>query len=157
MKVAQVMTPAPLACGPETNLGEIAALMRDANCSIVPVVDLLGRVVGVVTDRDICMAATARHAAPSEIMAKQLSPRAAVCCRPEDDVTAALELMKTHRVRRLPVTSESGALHGIVSIDDILLETGAWGAGFTSKDILSTLQAVCARQLPVAARAAHTA
>ena len=157
MKVAQVMTPAPLACAPDTNLAEIAALMWDANCGIVPVVDAGGRVVGVVTDRDICMAAATRNLEPSAILARQLPYRTAVCCRPEDDVKTALHLMKEHRVRRLPVTSEAGALHGIVSIDDILLEAGSRQAGFSGKDVLATLQAVCARPLPAHSAPAHSA
>jgi CBS domain-containing protein len=148
MKVAQVMTPAPLACGPEANLAEIAGLMWDANCGIVPIVDTTGRVVGVVTDRDICIAAATRNLSPSQIRASELPYRPAVCCGPEDDVREALRVMTEHRVRRLPVTGEAGALHGIVSIDDILLETGAANAGYTARDVVAALQAICARALP---------
>jgi CBS domain-containing protein len=148
MKVAQVMTPAPLACGPETNLAEIAALMWDANCGIVPIVDASGSVIGVVTDRDICIAAATRNLPPSQIRAAELPYRPAICCQPDDDVKTALELMRRHRVRRLPVTGDRGALHGIVSIDDVLLEAGAVRAGFTARDVIEVLQGICARPLP---------
>jgi CBS domain-containing protein len=158
MKVAQLMTPAPLACGPDSNLAEVAALMWDANCGIVPMVDAAGRVTGVVTDRDICIAAATRNLAPQHIRVCEVQDRPAVCCRPEDDVKKALRLMKEHRVRRLPVTGSEGELHGIVSIDDILLEAGHARAGFTAKDVISTLQVICARALPVPdVRTAQTA
>jgi CBS domain-containing protein len=149
MKVAQLMTPAPLACGPEANLAEIAGLMWDANCGIVPIVDATGRVIGVVTDRDICIAAATRNLAPSQIRASELPYRAAVCCLPKDDVKTALRLMTQNRVRRLPVTNEEGALHGIVSIDDILLEANDMRSGMAARDVVDALQAICARSLPV--------
>jgi CBS domain-containing protein len=156
MKVAQVMTPAPLACGPATNLAEIAALMWDANCGIVPIVDQAGRVVRVVTDRDVCIAAATLDRPPSAILASELPHRPAICCRPEDDVRAALESMKDYRIRRLPVTNDDGVLHGIVSIDDILLEAGGAYGDVAASDVLATLQAVCARRLPQT-RIGHTA
>jgi CBS domain-containing protein len=148
MKVAQLMMPAPLACGPDANLAEVAALMWDANCGIVPVVDEMGCVVGVVTDRDICIAAATRDLAPSQIRASELPYRAAITCLPEDDVHTALRLMTDNRVRRLPVTNEAGALHGIISIDDIILETGRLRAGLNARDVVNTLQAICAHPLP---------
>ncbi len=150
MKVAQVMTPGPLACGPDANLAEVAGLMWDANCGIVPVVDSAGHVVGVITDRDICIAAATRNLSPALIRASELPYRQAVSCRPDADVKAALGLMKEHRVRRLPVTNEDGALHGIVSIDDILLEAGGAQVGFTPQEVVGTLQAICAHALPQA-------
>ena len=72
MKVVQVMTPAPLACDPDSNLAEIAAQMWDANCGIVPIVDDTGCVVGVVTDRDICIASATRNLAAGQIRASEL-------------------------------------------------------------------------------------
>lgn len=89
MKIAQPMTPAPLACRLESNLAEVAALMWEANCVSVPVVDASGCAVGVVTDRDICMASATRDLAPSQIRVSELRNRSTVCCRPEDEVKTA--------------------------------------------------------------------
>lgn len=151
MKVAQLMTPAPLACGADTTLAEIARLMQRANCGIVPVVDANGTVTGVVTDRDICIATATRDVAPSQIRAGELPYRFTVCCRPDDDVRDVLRLMKQHRVRRLPVTSETGALHGVISIDDIVLEANPATTDLTARDVVDTFQAICAHELPQAA------
>jgi CBS domain-containing protein len=149
MKVEQVMTPSPATCGPADNLAQVVEHMWDADCGIVPVVDDGGHVMGVITDRDICIAVGTRDLAPAEIRASDMVRGHVISCRPEDDVQTALKLMKQHRVRRLPVTTEEGVLHGIVSLNDITLAAGDKGAA-TASDVLATMKAVCTHPLPVA-------
>ena len=60
MTVQELMTPFPATCGPADNLAQAAEHMWDADCGIVPVVDERGHVLGVITDRDICIAAATR-------------------------------------------------------------------------------------------------
>ena len=153
MKVEQLMTPSPASCGLSDNLARVVEHMWDANCGIIPVVDDAGHVVAVITDRDICIAAATRGLAPGDIRAGDMQRRPVVSCRPDDDLQTALALMKKHRVRRLPVTTEEGIVHGIISLDDIALSAGARGT-VNASEVLSTMKAIYAPPLPVARHAA---
>ena len=153
MKVEQLMTPSPATCGMTDNLAQVVERMWDANCGIVPVVDDAGRVLAVITDRDICVAAATRGLAPGEIGVEEMQRKPVVTCRPDDNVKHALRLMAEHRVRRLPVTSDEGILHGIISLDDIAVATGARNT-VSAAEVLSTMKAIYAQPLPVAHHAA---
>jgi len=80
-----------------------AKIMWDCDCGVVPVVDEERRVVGMVTDRDICMAAATRAAKPSDIQVRDVMSRDVASCGVGDDVHVALNTMKAQRVRRLAV------------------------------------------------------
>jgi CBS domain-containing protein len=149
MKIEQVMTPSPATCGPMDNLGQVVERMWDANCGIIPVVDDAGRVLAVMTDRDICIAAATRGLPPGDMTAAEMQRKPVIACRLEDDLKTALALMKEHRVRRLPVTTDEGILHGIVSLDDIALCAGRRDT-VSASEILATMKAIYAPPLPVA-------
>lgn len=153
MKVEQLMTPSPATCGIDENLAQVVERMWDANCGFVPVVDDSGRVLAVITDRDICIAAATRGLAPGDMQASDMRRRPVVSCRPEDDVRTALALMKKHRVRRLPVTTEAGILHGVVSLDDIALSAEARDT-VDAAEVLATMKAIYAPPLPAMRHAA---
>ena len=119
MKVKEVMTTDVKHCSTGTNLAEASKIMWEGDCGAVPVTDERGRVVGMITDRDICIAAATRPRSEGEIRVHEVISKALYTCTPGDDVRAALETMKTRKVRRLPVVDQSGRLTGIVSIHDI--------------------------------------
>ena len=148
MKVEQLMTPSPATCGLSDNLAQAVERMWDANCGVIPVVDDAAHVIGVVTDRDVCVAAATRGLAPGEIRVGEMQRKPVITCRPDDTVQAALELMQQHHIRRLPVTTDQGVLHGIISLDDITLVAGRRGA-VSAADILRTLKGIVAPRLPV--------
>ena len=143
MKVEQIMTVSPATCGQDDTLAQAIERMWDADCGIIPVVDAKARVLLVMTDRDIAMAAATRGLAPGEIRAREMQHKPVISCRPEDDVQHALHLMKSYRVRRLPVTTQEGVLHGIVSLDDIAQCAGPEGP-VSAADVLGTLRSVSA-------------
>jgi CBS domain-containing protein len=153
MKIEQIMTPSPATCGPTDNLGQVVEHMWDADCGIVPVVDDGGHLLGVITDRDICIATGTRDLAPAQIRAVDMVRGSVVACRPDDDLQTALALMKQHRLRRLPVTTEEGVLHGIVSLNDIALIAGRKET-VTASDVLAVMKAIGAHPLPAASHAA---
>jgi CBS domain-containing protein len=153
MNVEQLMTPSPATCGPTENLAQAVERMWDANCGIIPVVDDSGHVLSVVTDRDICIAAATRGRAPGEIRVDEMERRPVIACRPDDNVKTALTLMKEHRVRRLPVTSDEGSLHGIISLDDIASAAGSRGS-ISATEVVTAMKAIYAPPLPVVQRAA---
>ena len=153
MNVEQIMTPSPATCGMTDNLAQVVERMWDANCGIVPVVDDTGRVLAVITDRDICVAAATRGLAPGDIRAEEMQRKPVVSCRPDDNVKDALRLMAEHRVRRLPVTSDEGLLHGIISLDDVAIAAGTRNT-VSAAEVLSAMKAICTQPLPAVHHAA---
>jgi CBS domain-containing protein len=121
MKVHDIMVPNPAFCYPKTNLAEATALMWQHNCGSLPVLDHDGRVTGILTDRDICIALGTRNQRASEVLVDQVMTGRHITCYPESDVHEALRSMEDHRVHRLPVVDHEGHLKAIISIDDIVL------------------------------------
>jgi CBS domain-containing protein len=149
MKIRDVMTPQPRTCTPGTNLAEAAALMLDADCGVLPVVDDAGRLTGVVTDRDMYIALATRARLASELAVGDVMRRQLFTCGPDDDVQAALATMREHHVRRLPVEGFGGTVAGVVSMNDIVLAAGR-GRGVTNTEIVETFQAICRHRHPAA-------
>jgi CBS domain-containing protein len=140
------MTVEPRTCSPETNLAAAAALMLDGDCGILPVV-ADGTLVGVVTDRDLYIALATRDRRASEIAVREVVQTPVHTCGPDDEIEAALETMKLHRVRRLPVEGFGGTIMGIVSMNDIVLVAGP-RKPVRDADVVSTLQTICAHHHP---------
>jgi CBS domain-containing protein len=96
--------------------------MRDEDTGIVPVIDneQSQRVVGVITDRDLCMRIVAEGREPHTVTVETCMTTAVVICSPNDSVARATELMKENQIRRVPVVDEQGRLQGIVSMADLV-------------------------------------
>lgn len=149
MKVQDVMTTAVRSCPPTANLAEVAAIMWEADCGIVPVVNERAEVLGVVTDRDIAIALGTRGTPAAQVHASEAMSVPVVCCVPEDTVTAALAQMQKHRVHRLPVTGIGGVLLGVLSLNDVVRHAPAAAA----KDpVIAALRGICGehRLAPIA-------
>ena len=144
MKVKELMTTDVKRCSPETNLAAAAKIMWEGDCGAVPVTDERDHVVGVITDRDICIAAATRPRTEGEIPVKDVISRALYTCAPGDDVRAALETMKARKVRRLPVVEQGGRLVGIVSIHDIALQSRTRSADVSPDSVLDAFIAITA-------------
>jgi CBS domain-containing protein len=142
MKVRDIMTAAVFTCQPDTDLARVAGLMWDHDCGFVPVVDASGAVAGLITDRDICMAAASRGLALPHIAASQAMSQSVRACLPDDDISEALDMMKHFKVRRLPVIDAHGYLQGVISMSDITRAADA-NRGLASKDVVSTLAEIC--------------
>ena len=146
MKVHDIMTSEPRTCSLDTNLAEAAALMLDGDCGILPVVQD-GKLFGVVTDRDMFIALATRNARASELVVGEVVQTPVYSCGPDDDVQVALETMKHHCIRRLPVEGFGGTLIGIVSMNDIVLASGP-KKGVRDAEVVGTLQTICAHHHP---------
>jgi CBS domain-containing protein len=132
-------------CRPDADLASAAKIMWDCDCGVVPVVNEERRVVGMLTDRDICIAAATRTATPAEIRVRDVMSKNTAVCVAEDDVLTVLTTMKDRRVRRLPVVDQQGRLAGIISINDVVMRTGGRsGAGVPGEAFLETLRSICA-------------
>jgi len=133
------------ACSPDTDLASAAKIMWDCDCGVVPVVNEERRVVGMVTDRDICIAAAARASRPSDVQVRDVMSQEVASCKARDEVHAALKTMKERRVRRLPVLDAEGHLAGIVSMNDLVMRAECRPKAEVSGDtFLDTLKTICA-------------
>jgi CBS domain-containing protein len=118
------MTAAPGWCESDDPLDKAAGIMRARDCGVVPVVNADLRVIGMITDRDICMAVAARGKKASEISAGDIIEGKVVACRPEDGIADVLKKMKRGQFRRLAVVDGDKRLAGIISIRDIIFTPG---------------------------------
>ena len=119
--VSDVMTIDPDCCLASTSAQEVAKLMRERGTGIVPVIndEEDRRLVGVVTDRDLCLCLIATGRA-SSLPIEECMTMNAVTCQPEDPVDLAIELMGQYQVRRIPVVDQENRIQGIVSLADMV-------------------------------------
>jgi CBS domain-containing protein len=145
MKVQDVMTYSVQSCRPETNLADAAMQMWRGDFGILPVVADGQKVVGVITDRDICMAAATKHRDPANIRVKEVISGKVFGCSPDTDIREALKIMQQKQVRRLPIISaEDGRLAGILSMNDVALKAKAdRQAELSAEDVENTLRTIC--------------
>jgi CBS domain-containing protein len=149
MKVQDIMTTAPETCRPTTNLASAVERLWRADCGVLPVVDEGGMLVGIITDRDICIAIGTRNRPASTILVEGVMTRSVETCQADDDVNVALGRMKDRRVRRLPVLDDRGKLVGILSLNDIVLATGPGAKAVKPTAVLQTFKMICAHNLPM--------
>lgn len=133
MKAKNLMTRDVATCRPEDPMALAARIMWQRDCGVVPVVDGDGRVVGVVTDRDLCMASYTRSEPLSRMPVRDAMAKELFACREGDDEAAVHAAMREHRVRRLPVLDDEGRLLGIVSLNDLALEAAVAKGGAAEK------------------------
>ena len=152
MTVQEVMSAAPATCRQDTDLAAVAKLMWDHDCGFIPVVGDAGTVVGVVTDRDICIATATRRLLPEHISAAQAMTGPVHACPPTDKTSEALATMKQFRIRRLAVIDADGHLQGVISINDIVLASHQ-KRGPAAQEIVSAMAAICAHRSVIPALA----
>jgi CBS domain-containing protein len=144
-------------CRGSDGLDRVAGVMWNHGCGSVPVVGDGGRTIGMVTDRDVCMAAYTRGQPLSEIPVTVAASRGAHSVRPDTPIGVVQAVMRMHRIRRLPVLDIGGNLVGFLSLTDIVRnarapieEDDALGFG----KVAATLESVCRRDDALLMRAA---
>lgn len=155
MKVRDIMKRDPCVSAPGNDLAKAGMQMAEADCGFLPVIGEEERVVGVITDRDVCLALARRDRRPSEVQVRLVMSGEVYTCRADDDIRRALRTMRERRVRRLPVVDDEGRLHGVLSLDDVVLEAQAIETeafhGPLYADIAQTLKAINFHRTPVPA------
>jgi CBS domain-containing protein len=142
MKVKEVLKRAGKPCTPLSSLDTVGKIMWEENCGAVPVVDADGKALGIVTDRDLALALTAKNRGAAQILVREiLVAEELFSCREEDELAEAIRKMRAHKVRRLPVLDAQGQLLGLLSLKDLALAAKA-GAEPSYEDIALTLQEV---------------
>jgi CBS domain-containing protein len=127
------MTREPTTVEPSATLGEVATLMKQHDCGSIPVVDG-GRLVGIVTDRDIVIRGIAAGTDPKTQRVSKVMSADPVTIGPDEDVSAAEKLMADRQIRRLPVV-EKGKLVGIIVTAQVARAGSERAVGETLKEI----------------------
>jgi signal-transduction protein with cAMP-binding, CBS, and nucleotidyltransferase domain len=123
MKVTELMHTPAVTCRPEQTVGEVAGMMESHDVGSVVVIDRVGEVAGIVTDRDIVLRGVGRGRS-ADIAVEEVMSRDVATLDPHADVADAAATMIKRRVRRLPVVDEFGTVHGLVALDDLIRLTG---------------------------------
>ena len=119
MRIREIMSEPAVTCRATDSLNRAARLMWEHDCGVLPVTGDDGRLVGVVTDRDICMAAYTRGTTLRAIRVEDAMARSVFGCGPDDSLEKAETLMSDKQIRRLPVVDEYDRPIGVVSVNDI--------------------------------------
>jgi CBS domain-containing protein len=119
MTVQEIMTTNVACCGPETKLNQLARMMVEHDCGEIPVADTSGKLIGVVTDRDICCRAVAHDCNPCDTSASEIMSSPVVSTKPNMSLDECAQLMESNQIRRIPVVDQNGVCCGIVSQADI--------------------------------------
>lgn len=157
VKVNKIMTANPKTCTPTSSLADAAGLMWQNDCGVVPVVAEGGKVVGLVTDRDICMAAALKDRRLSNITVEDVVSGKVFDCKPDDDIRTALKTMQDNRVHRLPVVAPDGTLEGVLSLNDIVLKAEEARdkrlPEISYDDVVTTYKSICQHRSQMRAQA----
>ena len=153
MKVKDIMTQSAVCCSPDTNVGTAVELMWIHNYGMLPVVATNQKVIGIVTDRDICIALVTRNRLAGELSIGEIATRNLYTCKPDDEIHEALNTMANKQVRRLPVVNEQGVPQGILSMDDIIthgdLNKWAGCSELSAEEIIRSLKKLYGQKFPI--------
>ena len=121
MQVRDIMTSSVECCTPGDTAQKAAQIMNNSETGAVPVIKSIGepKVIGMITDRDLCLKIVAAPKNPVQVKGEELVNDQVIACHADDDVKDAADMMAINQVRRLPVLDDDDLLVGIVSIGDL--------------------------------------
>lgn len=121
MKIKELSFQKPFTITRNDNLDLAANLMWEHDLGVLPVIGENGQVIGMITDRDIAMAAFTQGKRLIDLQVESSMSKSAFTCNQEDELSDALELMQKHQIRRIPVLDSAQKLVGVLSINDVVL------------------------------------
>ena len=148
MKIADVMTRDVATCRDDQTAADAARVMWDRDCGVVPVMDSGGKLRGIVTDRDLLMAAQIQGKDPAHLRLSALVPGPVTTCREDAEIPSVLDTMASRQIRRVPIVDRDGRLVGIVSINDLAIH--ALRDERHMKHVAKTLAEICRHREPAA-------
>lgn len=123
VRCSEIMTKSVSTVTPEMSLYEVAKRMKDGDIGVLPVVEgETGKLVGIITDRDIVVRVVAEEKLVRETKVSEVMTAEVFTLKPDDFAFNAARIMGEKQVRRIPIVDDAGVLQGIVSIADIALE-----------------------------------
>jgi CBS domain-containing protein len=150
VKVGDLMTRDVKVCHAWDPLSWAVQTMWEHDCGVVPVIAEEGRVIGMITDRDVCMAVHFRGEAPSQMRVEEAMSREVHFCQEHDNLVDVEEVMRERQVRRLPVVDDEGGIVGLISLRDLVLaaaeSTGRRAKGLTLQAVARTMAGICEKR-----------
>ncbi len=144
MKVSQLMCRDVVCCSNSTSLAEPARIMWDCDVGFVPVIDPDSKALsGVVTDRDICMAAYTTGRALNDIPVRVAMQTNVFSCSEADDIDRVHTIMREQQLRRVPVVDADNHVIGVVGLNDLARHADRTAVGSLREMFLKTVAAVC--------------
>jgi CBS domain-containing protein len=140
MKVQDIMTREPKCCDAGATVAAATELMWSNDCGVLPVVED-GKLTGIITDRDICIALGTRNRPAAELIVRDVATRQVETCAPDADVHTAMAAMRRAKVRRLPVVAD-GKIAGILALNDIVLAVNRKRGAIDYEEVMDTIKAV---------------
>ena len=140
MRAKEIMTRDPECLRGDDTARRAAQVMRDRDCGCVPIVDDAGKVVGIVTDRDLAVRAIAAGKDPSTKLNDLMTP-VATTCGPDDDLRDVEQKMAELQVRRIPIVDAAGKCLGIISQADIA-RSAATDSSVTDQEIALVVEQI---------------
>jgi len=148
MTVRALMNPNVKYSGTDASAADVAGIMEKDLCGAVMVVNIEMRPLGIVTDRDICIGLARRGRTASDVGVTELMSKRIYACSPDEPLEAALRTMREKRIRRLPVVNRLGQLVGIITMEDIVRESGSGRIGMGYRETIDSLKEICAQASP---------
>jgi signal-transduction protein with cAMP-binding, CBS, and nucleotidyltransferase domain len=137
MRIAELMHTPPVTCPSSMAVGDVARLMRDRNVGSVLVIDQVGYLAGIVTDRDLALRALGEGRS-ADVAVEHVMSRDVATISIHADVSDAASIMAKRTVRRLPVVDEQDQPHGMVTLDDLVRHHGTEGDALADTVILQS-------------------
>ena len=142
MRVKDIMSHPIVTCHDSGTLDHAARLMWEYDCGIIPVVDDDGHLAGVVTDRDVCMAAYTQGRTLASIPVTTAMSRQVIAVHADEPIEQIETLMREHEVRRLPVLDGENRPVGLVSMSDLARLAARARRSAVDRGLVATLAAV---------------
>ena len=143
MQIKDVMSHPPVTCQISSTLDHAARLMWEYDCGVVPVVDAEGRLAGMITDRDICMAAYTQGQPLAAISIATAMAKHVVASHAGEPIEQVEQLMRDNQIRRLPIVDHDGRPIGIVSMNDLARFAARARKSGVDRELVQTMAAVC--------------
>ena len=140
MKVRDLMTKEVKYCRPDANLAAASALMWTNDCGVLPVVED-GKLTGIITDRDICIALGTKNRRAAEVRVGEVASQNVETCSADEEVHSALATMRRAKVRRLPVVDD-GKLEGILALNDFVEAVDRKHGDIDYEDVMNTMKVI---------------
>jgi CBS domain-containing protein len=144
MKIQDLMSTAVTSCRPGDNLSQAAQAMWDGDLGCLPVVDESTKVIGMITDRDLCMATHMRGTPMWSVPVAEVMAKVVYAVHASEKLRAAAKLMAHHQLRRLPVVDAEGTLVGMITLSTLTQAAASKKkkSSLSAKDVFGILEAI---------------
>lgn len=150
MRIKELMHAPAITCSEADSINRAAQLMWENDIGVIPVTDSDNRVVGMITDRDVAMAAYTTGAALPSMNVRDSMAKTVFSCGPEETIEAIEKRMQEARVRRFPVVDDEKRAVGIISVNDIAQYADSNQKNGVNREFVRTLATISAPRAPIA-------